>query len=57
MIPNLLPHPLQAIWKNRARLGVREQRNTRAAMALVLVVIIFFVCHSMKLIISGYQVS
>ena len=47
---------LQEIWKKRQRLGVREKRNMRAALTLVLVVILFFVCHSMKLVVSGYQV-
>ncbi len=48
---------LQTIWKNRERLGVREKRNTTAAQVLILVVLLFFVCHSMKLVVSGYQVS
>ena len=47
---------LREIWRNQSRLGVREKRNTRAALSLVLVVIFFFICHSIKLVVSGYQV-
>jgi len=47
---------LKVIWSSRVRLGVNERRNTRAAFSLVFVVILFFVCHSVKLVVSGYQV-
>ena len=54
---SLIWRRLQAIWNNQSRLGIREKRNTRAALSLVLVVVLFVVCHSMKLVVSGYQVS
>lgn len=47
---------LKQVWKNRRRMRVKERRNTRAALSLLAIVILFFVCHSMKLVVSGYQV-
>ena len=48
---------LQHIWQNRTRLGVKEKRNTKACLSLIMVVVLFFFCHSMKLVVSGYQVG
>ena len=56
VLNTLIWRRLQSIWQNRTRLGVKEKRNTRAALSLVFVVILFFICHSMKLVVSGYQV-
>lgn len=56
VLNSLIWRRLRFIWRSRGRLGVREKRNTRAALSLVLVVLLFFVCHSMKLVVSGYQV-
>lgn len=46
---------LQHVRSNRVRLGLREKQNARATRSLVLVVIFFFICHSMKFVVSGYQ--
>ena len=56
VLNTLIWRRLRQIWSQRGRLGVRERRNTRAAVSLVFLVILFFVCHSPKLVVSGYQV-
>ena len=56
ILNTLIWKKLKGIYQNRSRLGVREKRNYRAALSLVFVVILFFFCHSMKLVVSGYQV-
>lgn len=56
MLNTLIWRRLRQIWGQRGRLGVREKRNTRAALVLVLLVLLFFVCHTPKLVVSGYQV-
>ena len=43
--------------KRRARMTRRQQRNITVTSMLVSVVVVFLVCHSVKLIISAYEVS
>ena len=53
---SLIWRRLRLVRRNRNRLGLREKRNARATYSLFFLVIFFFVCHSIKLIVSGYQV-
>lgn len=42
--------------QRRARMTRRQQRNITVTSMLVTVVVVFLVCHSVKLIINGYEV-
>ncbi len=57
VLNTLIWRRLRQIWGQRGRFGVREKRNTRAALVLVLLVLLFFICHTPKLVVSGYQVN
>ena len=42
--------------RKRARMTMRQQRNLTITGLLVAVVIVFLVCHSLKLILNCYEV-
>ena len=43
--------------RKRARMTLRHQRNITITGLLVAVVIVFLVCHSLKLLLNCYEVS
>jgi hypothetical protein len=53
---SLIFRRLQNFKAVSVRLGREERKTVRATISLIAIVIVFVICHSVKVVVNGYQV-
>ncbi len=56
VLNTLIFRRLQRFKSVSVRLGREERRTVRATISLIAIVFFFLVCHSVKVVVNGYQV-